>query len=146
MLKSLFIMGKFVALCWTCRYTAAKKKAFPNYFLTQSDFFSFSIYPRARWLRIYWDKLQLLKTMMFLGFFGFCKKCRKFWYLKLTKKHFIVLLVFNDYLFFLEICTTYLTSQCPIFVFHMVNHGYQVNYAIFVEEVSRWKSTSKNIY
>ena len=145
MLKSLFIMGKFVALCWTCSYTAAKKSFFPTISWHNPIFF-LRVYPRARCLGILWDKLQLLKTMMFLGIFGFGKKCQKYWNLHLTKNIWFFLLVFHDYLFFLkflphfwQVNSLYFFSTWLITVIKLVMY-------IFVEEVSRWNSTSKNIY
>ena len=37
---------------------------------------------RARYLRVLWDKLWILKIIMFTGCFGFCRKCLKYWYLQ----------------------------------------------------------------
>ena len=47
---------------------------------------------------------------------------------------------------FLEIFTTLLTMQCPKCLFHMENHKDQVKCVTLVEKVSRWDSSSKNIY
>jgi hypothetical protein len=37
---------------------------------------------RANCLTILWDKMRLLKTMMFLESFGCCKRCLKSWYIQ----------------------------------------------------------------
>ena len=100
-----------------------------------------SRYTRARSLRVLWDKLRLLKTMIFLESLGFFKMCLKSWYLQSETKFFPVI-----FSFFLEILTTLWTMQCPNYLFHMDNHIDQVMCVSFVEKVSRWNSASKNIY
>ena len=55
---------------------------------------------RARSLIVLWDKLRLLKNLMFLGSFGFFKMCLKFWYLPLERtKKMCFFQVFCDSLF-----------------------------------------------
>ena len=103
---------------------------------------------RARSLGILWDKLRLLKTVMFLGSFGFYKMCLNLniFNLKLKKIYMCFFQVLRDCLFFLEIFTTLLTMQCPKCLFHMYNQIDQVRFVTCVKKVSRYNSASKYIY
>ena len=42
-------------------------------------YFKKCFFPRARSLKVLWDKFGLLKPMEFLGSFGFCKRCMISW-------------------------------------------------------------------
>ena len=42
-----------------------------------------SLVAKACYLTVLWDKMQLLKTTMFLVSFGCCKRCLKYWYIQL---------------------------------------------------------------
>ena len=109
--------------------------------------FPLSVLEGLRDLEKYKSSEWLLKQAAISLSFGFCKMCLKCWNLLIgTKKNKCFYCTCFVILFLLEIFSTLLTLLCPICLFHMNNHIDKVVHVMFVETVSGWNVTSKNIF
>ena len=105
------------------------------------------LFLRAQSFRVSWDKLWLLKTMMFLESIVFYKMCLKSRNLQLeTKKKYVP--VFNCSLilyFFLKYLPRFWQCNALNVFFTWIISKIKLGVVTFVEKVSRWNSSSKNI-